>query len=149
MGSPFLAEMRLDPTMNQFHITRMGYGTTMRADALNRWEQPMSNTLHLRATRSEPMSSNGKQRGEPMSKPLVDPKKPNIPLGQVFERVNRDGRRYLTGSFGGGGVAELLIINTGKESRGEPVWQVYLGEAFHLEQAAALARDIEEEGSAR
>jgi twinkle protein len=25
MGQPFLAEMRLDPTMNQFNITRMGY----------------------------------------------------------------------------------------------------------------------------
>jgi hypothetical protein len=25
MGQPFLAEMRLDTTMNQFHITRMGY----------------------------------------------------------------------------------------------------------------------------
>lgn len=25
MGKPFLAEMRLDPTLNKFHITRMGY----------------------------------------------------------------------------------------------------------------------------
>ena len=25
MGQPFLAEMRLDPAMNQFHITRMGF----------------------------------------------------------------------------------------------------------------------------
>jgi hypothetical protein len=25
MRQPFLAEMRLDPAMNQFHITRMGF----------------------------------------------------------------------------------------------------------------------------
>ena len=43
------------------------------------------------------------------------------------------------------GVAKLLIIATGKESRGEPVWQVFLGEDFPLEQAAALAREIEGE----
>ena len=75
-----------------------------------------------------------------MGSGLVDPRRPSIALAQVFERANREGRRYLVGKLG---VAKLLIIATGKESRGEPVWQVFLGEDFPLEQAAALAREIE------
>jgi hypothetical protein len=34
---------------------------------------------------------------------------------------------------------------TDQESRGEIVWNLYLGEAYPLEQASALAREIEEE----
>ena len=34
---------------------------------------------------------------------------------------------------------------TDQELRGEIVWNLYLGEAYPLEQASALAREIEEE----
>ena len=36
-------------------------------------------------------------------------------------------------------------LATDKTSRGEPVWQAFIGEGIPLEQAAALAREIEEE----
>ncbi|RPI46666.1 MAG: hypothetical protein EHM67_00880 [Hyphomicrobiaceae bacterium] len=38
-----------------------------------------------------------------------------------------------------------LATATDQESRGEIVWNLYLGEAYPLEQASALAREIEEE----
>ena len=44
-----------------------------------------------------------------------------------------------------GGAAKVLAIATDEQSRGEIVWNLYLGEAYPLEQAAALVREIEEE----
>src|SRR5262245_14503593 len=53
-----------------------------------------------------------------------------IALARVFERVDRDGKRFMTGRIGS---AKLLIVPTGAVSRGEPVWQVILGEGFYEE----------------
>ena len=68
---------------------------------------------------------------------FLNPRIPSIPLTQVFERINPKGKRYLVGRIG---TAKLLIVATGEVSRGEPVWQVFLGEGPH-----APAREVEEE----
>ena len=47
---------------------------------------------------------------------LLNPKIPHVALGQVFERVNKRGQRYLTGRLGD---AKLLIVPSGEVSRGE------------------------------
>ena len=78
-----------------------------------------------------------------MSRPLVSPRRPSILLGQLYQHLNKDGRPYLVGKLNG--AAKILAIATDQELRGEIVWNLYLGEAYPLEQAAALAREIEEE----
>jgi hypothetical protein len=76
-----------------------------------------------------------------MSLPLVNSNRPHIALAQVFERVNRQGRRYLVGRVGS---AKLLIVPTGTVSRGEPVWQVILGEGFYEERnGTVMAQGLE------
>jgi hypothetical protein len=57
--------------------------------------------------------------------PLLNTKRPIISLAHLFERVNRQGKRYLVGRLGTG---KVLIVPTGGISRGEPVWQILLGE---------------------
>ena len=59
-----------------------------------------------------------------------------IALARVFERVDRDGKRFMTGRIGS---AKLLIVPTGIISRGEPVWQVILGEGFYEELNSTAA----------
>ena len=66
-----------------------------------------------------------------------------IALARVFERVDRDGKRFMTGRIGS---AKLLIVPTGIISRGEPVWQVILGEGFYEElNGTGAAKAIEDE----
>jgi hypothetical protein len=77
-----------------------------------------------------------------MSAPLINPHIPHVALAQVFERVNRKGQRYLVGRIG---IAKLLIVPSGEVSRGEPVWQVFLGEgAYTPEGLAGLAHAAED-----
>jgi hypothetical protein len=81
-----------------------------------------------------PYDGNGRNR-----EPLINPNLPAVPLALVYERVNRQGKRYLVGRVG---TAKFLIVPTGDVSRGEPVWQVFLGEwprDGREEQNAALA----------
>lgn len=71
---------------------------------------------------------------------LINPNMPAVPLALVYERVNRQGKRYLVGRVG---TAKFLIVPTGEVSRGEPVWQIFLGEwprDGREEQNAALAQ---------
>jgi hypothetical protein len=66
---------------------------------------------------------------------------PSVALTQLYERTSRQGRRYLVGRIGS---AKLMIVATGEDSRGDPVWQVYLGEGPHTpDGAAALAQEID------
>ena len=75
---------------------------------------------------------------------FLNPIIPSIPLTQVFERINPKGKRYLVGRIG---TAKLLIVATDEISRGEPVWQVFLGEGpYTPENAEALAREVEGSG---
>jgi len=77
-----------------------------------------------------------------MSNPVVNPRIPHVALGKVFERVNRKGQRYLVGRIG---IAKLLIVLSGEVSRGEPVWQVFLGEGpYTPEGLAGLAHVAED-----
>jgi len=76
-----------------------------------------------------------------MSSPILNPRIPHVALAQVFERTNRAGRRYLVGRVG---VAKLLIVATGEMSRGEPVWQVFLGEGPHAPAELAPLSQVED-----
>ena len=70
---------------------------------------------------------------------LINPNLPAVPLALVYERVNRQGKRYLVGRLSGG---KVLIVPTGEVSRGEPVWQIFIAEwprDGREEQNAALA----------
>ena len=49
----------------------------------------------------------------------------------------------------GNSPAKLFAIATARQSRGEVVWNIYLGQVYPLEQAAALAREVEDEGAGR
>jgi hypothetical protein len=69
-----------------------------------------------------------------------------VPLARLLERTNREGRKYITGALG---PAKVLLINTGEEMDGQPVWQLYFTESFPVERAAALAREVEEQREAR
>jgi hypothetical protein len=88
-------------------------------------------TVH---SNGRPYDSTGRNR-----EPLVNPNIPTIPLALVYERVNRQGKRYLVGRLSGG---KVLIVPTGEISRGEPVWQVFISEwpRDGREDNAALAR---------
>jgi hypothetical protein len=77
-----------------------------------------------------------------MSVSLESRNRPHIALARLFERVNREGRRYLVGRIGS---AKLLIVPTGEISRGEVVWQAILGEGFYDEKnGAVMAQGIED-----
>jgi hypothetical protein len=65
-----------------------------------------------------------------------NPKIPHVALGQVFERVNGKGQRYLVGRLG---IAKLLIVPSGEVSRGEAVWKVFLGEGLYDDENQRLA----------
>jgi hypothetical protein len=68
-----------------------------------------------------------------MSAPLVNPRIPHVALGQLFERTNRRGQRYLVGRLG---IAKLLIVPSGEVSRGEQIWKIYLGEGLYADENA-------------
>jgi hypothetical protein len=71
----------------------------------------------------------------------------SIPLTQVYEKTNRRGRRYMVGRIG---TVKLLVVATDQFDRGEPVWQVYLGQGpYPPEGAAELAREVEQQEAAR
>jgi len=73
---------------------------------------------------------------------LINPNVPHVALTQVFERVNRHGRRYLVGRLGG---AKLIIVPTNEVSRGEPVWKVFLGEGqYASECSVTLAQGLDD-----
>jgi hypothetical protein len=63
---------------------------------------------------------------------VLNPKIPAVGLGEVFERVNKRGQRYLAGRLG---AAKLLIVPSGEMSRGEPVWRVFVGEAPYTDES--------------
>jgi hypothetical protein len=68
--------------------------------------------------------------------------RPLVSLARLFERVNKNGRRYFVGRIGS---AKLLIVPTNEISRGEPVWQAVLGEGFYDEKnGTAMAQGIED-----
>jgi hypothetical protein len=68
---------------------------------------------------------------------------PSVALAQLYERRTRSGRKYLVGRLG---VAKVIVVATGEHSKGNPVWQMYLGETpQHAPPgAAALVQEIEE-----
>jgi hypothetical protein len=73
-----------------------------------------------------------------------NPRIPHVALGQLFERVNKRGQRYLTGRLG---IAKLLIVPSGEISRGERVWKVFLGEGLYADEnqrGTAMAHGIED-----
>jgi hypothetical protein len=68
---------------------------------------------------------------------VVNPRIPHVALGQVFERVNKRGEKYLVGRLG---IAKLLIVPSGEVSRGEAIWKIFLGEGLYdQENAKALS----------
>jgi hypothetical protein len=85
------------------------------------------------------MPSNGNGRS-----PLVNPKVPAIPLALVYERINRQGKRYLVGRVG---TAKFLIVPTGEVSRGEPVWQILLGEWPRSHEDNSALAQVENAGA--
>jgi hypothetical protein len=70
--------------------------------------------------------------------------RPQIALARVFERVSAaTGKKYFVGRVGS---AKLLIVPTDIISRGEPVWDVVLGEGFYEERnSIAAAQGIDDE----
>jgi hypothetical protein len=76
-------------------------------------------------------SASAARRGPP---PLINPRLPHVALTQVFERTNKEGRRYLVGRMG---AAKLLIVATEEISRGEKVWKVFLGEGPYASEGAS------------
>jgi hypothetical protein len=84
--------------------------------------------------------------------PLDDPNpfkrsaSPSVALAQLYERRSRSGRKYLVGRLG---VAKVIVVATGEDSKGNPVWQMYLGETQYVPPGAAeLAREVEAEAQA-
>src|SRR5262245_16753013 len=75
----------------------------------------------------------GDKESSPMSKALVDPNKPTIPLGRALERVNRDGGRYIVLNLG---PAKLLLFDTAESEGDQRVWEVYMGEDRGIARAA-------------
>ena len=65
----------------------------------------------------------------------------SVPLTQLYERKSRRGRNYLVGRIGS---PKILVIATGGDSRGDPVWQMYISAGpYAPEGAAALAQELE------
>jgi hypothetical protein len=88
-------------------------------------DQPMDNTTTDRLSRN----TNGRP--------------PKLPLGPVYERINKHGQRYLVGRLG---LMKLLVVPTDEISKGERVWQAFLAQGpYATDQQAALARELEKE----
>ena len=98
-----------------------------------------SRTLHLKTECV--MSSNGSNGNGGGNGNFINPKIPSIPLTQVYEKTNPRGRRYMVGRIG---TVKLLVIATDQVDRGDPVWQVYVGQGpYPPDGAAELAREVE------
>ena len=80
-----------------------------------------------------------------MSRPLVDPNKPTIPLGRALERVNRDGGHYIVLNLG---PAKLLLFDIKENEGDQRVWEVFMGEDRGIVRPAAPARELEPNGAA-
>lgn len=77
----------------------------------------------------------------------INPHVRHVAIAQVFELVNRHGRRYLVGRLG---TAKLLIVPTNEVSRGEQIWRVFLGEGpYAWENDEAIARGLDDTATAR
>lgn len=98
----------------------------------------MSNHINFRAPRAPEQAA--------LSGAFLNPRIPSIPLTQVFERINPKGKRYLVGRIG---TAKLLIVATGTISRGEPVWQVFLGEGPLAPEGVEALAQVEGSGRLR
>src|SRR5262245_38354043 len=102
--------------------------------------------LHLKG-QERAMSSNGNSRGDGNGNGFMNPAIPHIPLAQVYWRAKQRGQRSLIGRIGS---ARLVIVETHESSRGEPVWEVFLGRGPHAsERAETMARELEDERAAR
>jgi hypothetical protein len=67
---------------------------------------------------------------------------PSIALVQLFERVSRRGMTYLYGRLGS---AKVIVVRSDRESRGDHVWQLFLGDGPQQpDDAADLAREVRE-----
>ena len=65
---------------------------------------------------------------------------PSVALGQLYQRTSRSGRTYLVGRLG---TAKLVVVSTGADSRGSPIWEMFLGETRYVdEDARALGRQV-------
>jgi hypothetical protein len=91
------------------------------------------------------MTANGNAITGPRA-PQARPDDPNklsgssVTLGDLYERVARNGRRYLVGRLG---VAKVFVVATGERSKGNLVWRMYLGETQYVAAgSAALAREV-------
>ena len=70
---------------------------------------------------------------------------PKLPLGSLYERAGKCGRRYLVGRLG---MMKLLVVSTGETSRGNPVWECFLTEGPYVSDAQrALAQEIDSAGA--
>lgn len=66
-----------------------------------------------------------------------------IPLGTFYGRVDRHGRKYLSGRLG---LMKLMIFETEQTSQGDAVWEGVLVEGPHpTEEQRALAQELEHE----
>lgn len=74
------------------------------------------------------------------NRPVQRNGEPGIALAQLYERTNHRGRRYLIGRVG---TAQLFVVQSDANSRGNPVWQAYLREGkFTPEDSTALLQDV-------
>jgi hypothetical protein len=86
--------------------------------------------------------------GGPPRQPPRDPHNPfrrsngaSISLGDLYEHTSRHGRRYLVGRLG---TSKIFVVDTAEDSRGHPVWRLYLGDGpYTPENSAALAAEVE------
>jgi hypothetical protein len=65
----------------------------------------------------------------------------SVALGQLFQRTSKSGKTYLVGRLG---TAKIVIVNTGTHSKGNRVWEMFLGEieSYVSPGAAELAREV-------
>src|SRR5262245_60544650 len=66
---------------------------------------------------------------------------PQVALARLFERRNLRGEHYFVGRIGS---ARVVVVPTGTVSRGEPVWQLVVGEGFFEEHNLPRDRQAED-----
>ena len=70
------------------------------------------------------------------------PKPVRLPIGSFYARVDKRGRRYLSGRLG---LMKIMIFETAEVSEGDVVWEGVLVEGPHVEEhQRALAAQVEE-----
>jgi hypothetical protein len=89
---------------------------------------------------TSPTNGNG-----PAAKPhngTGKPKPARLPIGSFYARIDKRGRRYLSGRLG---LMRVMIFETEAISEGDRVWEGVLVEGPHVSQdQRALAAQVEE-----